>query len=172
MAWYRIAENVLDAIANAINAKTGHTAPMTPVEMVSEIGTISGGGGVVVSTGTITPASDTVELSLVHNLGTFDVMLYVWLDSTNYQALVDMGSNTQHRAVNIVLPIGSKYSDAGRKAFYMTTYRNANVSTGTATYTAPDINSVTINSGGTFKAGLTYNWMAVKYGENTTNRGV
>lgn len=40
MAWYRIAENVLDAIANAINAKTGHTAPMTPVEMVSEIQSI------------------------------------------------------------------------------------------------------------------------------------
>lgn len=47
MAWYRIAGNVLDAIANAINAKTGHTAPMTPVEMVLEIQNIpTGGGGV------------------------------------------------------------------------------------------------------------------------------
>lgn len=45
MAWYRIAENVLDAIADAINAKTGGTSPMTPVEMVTEIGTISGGSG-------------------------------------------------------------------------------------------------------------------------------
>lgn len=44
MAWYRIAENVLNAIANAINAKTGHTAPMTPVEMVSEIQSIPTGG--------------------------------------------------------------------------------------------------------------------------------
>lgn len=44
MAWYRIAENVLDAIANAINAKTGHTAPMTPVEMVLEIQSIQPGG--------------------------------------------------------------------------------------------------------------------------------
>lgn len=45
MAWYRIAENVLDAIANAINAKTGKTAPMTPVDMVSEIQSIQTGGG-------------------------------------------------------------------------------------------------------------------------------
>lgn len=45
MAWYRIAENVLNAIANAINAKTGRTAPMTPVDMVSEIQSIQTGGG-------------------------------------------------------------------------------------------------------------------------------
>jgi hypothetical protein len=44
MAWYRIAENVLDAIANAINAKTGKTAPMTPVDMVSEIQSIQTDG--------------------------------------------------------------------------------------------------------------------------------
>lgn len=45
MAWYRIAENVLDAIADAINAKTGGTSPMTPVEMVLEIQSIPTGGG-------------------------------------------------------------------------------------------------------------------------------
>lgn len=44
MAWYRIAENVLDAIADAINAKTGKSAPMTPVEMVLEIQSIPSGG--------------------------------------------------------------------------------------------------------------------------------
>lgn len=45
MAWYRIAKNVLDAIADAINAKTGGTSPMTPVEMVLEIQSIPTGGG-------------------------------------------------------------------------------------------------------------------------------
>ena len=45
MAWYRIAENVLDAIADAINAKTGGSSPMTPVEMVLEIQSIPTGGG-------------------------------------------------------------------------------------------------------------------------------
>lgn len=44
MAWYRIAENVLTAMANAINAKTGKTAPLTPVEMVAEIQDMPSGG--------------------------------------------------------------------------------------------------------------------------------
>lgn len=58
MAWYRIAENVLDAIANAINAKTGHTAPMTPVEMVLEIQNIPTGGGSQITKDEWTLASD------------------------------------------------------------------------------------------------------------------
>lgn len=60
MAWYRIAENVLDAIANAINAKTGHTAPMTPVEMVSEIQSIPTGSssGYAKKSGSFVPATD------------------------------------------------------------------------------------------------------------------
>lgn len=37
MAWYRIADNILTAMANAINSKTGKTAPLTPVDMVAEI---------------------------------------------------------------------------------------------------------------------------------------
>lgn len=37
MAWYRIAENALDAIANAINAKTGGSSAMTPAQMVTAI---------------------------------------------------------------------------------------------------------------------------------------
>lgn len=45
MAWYRIADNILTAMANAINAKTGKTAPLTPVEMVAEIQDIPTGGG-------------------------------------------------------------------------------------------------------------------------------
>ena len=58
MAWYRIAENVLDAIANAINAKTGGTAPMTPVDMVSEIQSIQTGGASLISKDEWTLASD------------------------------------------------------------------------------------------------------------------
>lgn len=45
MAEYLIQDTTLDAIADAINAKTGGTSAMTPAEMVTEIGSISGGGG-------------------------------------------------------------------------------------------------------------------------------
>ena len=65
MAWYRIAENVLDAIANAINAKTGGTSPMTPVEMVLEIQSIPTGGGV-----------DPVGLILDNNLTEYTNLSY------------------------------------------------------------------------------------------------
>ena len=55
MAEYLIQDTTLDAIADAINAKTGGSAAMTPAEMVTAIGSISGGGGLtpvlVTSTG-------------------------------------------------------------------------------------------------------------------------
>lgn len=44
MAEYKIQDTTLNAIANAINAKTGGTSAMTPAQMVAAIGTISGGG--------------------------------------------------------------------------------------------------------------------------------
>jgi len=45
MAEYLIQGETLDDIADAINAKTGGSSAMTPAEMVTAIGTISGGGG-------------------------------------------------------------------------------------------------------------------------------
>ena len=47
MAEYLIQDTTLDAIADAINAKTGGSSAMTPAEMVTAIGNIpSGGGGI------------------------------------------------------------------------------------------------------------------------------
>lgn len=45
MAEYLIQDTTLDAIANAINAKTGSSSAMTPAQMVTAIRSISGGGG-------------------------------------------------------------------------------------------------------------------------------
>lgn len=45
MAEYLIQSETLDAIADAINAKTGGSSAMTPAEMVTEIGSIQTGGG-------------------------------------------------------------------------------------------------------------------------------
>ena len=44
MAEYLIQSETLDEIADAINAKTGGSSAMTPAEMVTAIGSISGGG--------------------------------------------------------------------------------------------------------------------------------
>ena len=46
MAEYLIQDTTLDAIANAINAKTGSSSAMTPAEMVTEIAAIPSGGGI------------------------------------------------------------------------------------------------------------------------------
>lgn len=45
MAEYLIQDTTLDAIADAINAKTGDSSAMTPAEMVTAIESIGGGGG-------------------------------------------------------------------------------------------------------------------------------
>lgn len=45
MAEYLIQSETLDDIVDAINAKTGGSSAMTPAQMVTAIGTISGGGG-------------------------------------------------------------------------------------------------------------------------------
>ena len=44
MSEYLIQSETLDDIADAINAKTGGSSAMTPAEMVTAIGNISGGG--------------------------------------------------------------------------------------------------------------------------------
>lgn len=45
MAEYKIQDTTLDAIADAINAKTGGSSAMTPAQMVTEIAAIPSGGG-------------------------------------------------------------------------------------------------------------------------------
>ena len=45
MSNYLIQDTTLDAIADAINAKTGGSSAMTPAEMVTEIAAIPTGGG-------------------------------------------------------------------------------------------------------------------------------
>lgn len=52
MSEYLIVDTTLTAIADAIRAKTGETAQMTPLEMPGEIAAISGGGGTVYVPGT------------------------------------------------------------------------------------------------------------------------
>lgn len=89
MAWYRITENVLDAIANAINAKTGKTAPMTPVDMVSEIQSIPTGGGSSlpssvneIAGGSFTLATNTQcdNYSISHNMTNTPKRFVIWRD--------------------------------------------------------------------------------------------
>ena len=68
MADYLIQESTLDAIADAINAKTGGSSAMTPAEMVTAIGNLPSGGDPQVRNwrvlvGTVTQASKATTIS-------------------------------------------------------------------------------------------------------------
>ena len=57
MSTLLVQSGTLDDIADAIRAKTGKVASMTPLEMPQEIASISGGGGVNILSGTSDPTS-------------------------------------------------------------------------------------------------------------------
>ena len=65
MAEYLIRDTTLDAIADAINTKTGGSSAMTPAEMVTAIGSISGGGGTAIQSGHFTPANADSTYSVI-----------------------------------------------------------------------------------------------------------
>lgn len=67
MAEYLIQDSTLTDIADAIRAKTGSAAGMTPVQMVTAIGSIptGGGGGLeLLASGSFTLASEGVAVSI------------------------------------------------------------------------------------------------------------
>lgn len=57
MSTLLVQSGTFDDIADAIRAKTGKVASMTPLEMPQEIASISGGGGVTILSGTSEPTS-------------------------------------------------------------------------------------------------------------------
>lgn len=66
MAEYLIQSETLDDIADAIHAKNpSATYPMTPAQMATAIGSISGGGGVTTFTGTIELTNEDVSSLLI-----------------------------------------------------------------------------------------------------------
>lgn len=93
MAEYLIQDTTLDAIADAINAKTGGSSAMTPAEMVTAIGSIptGGGGGSLPSViskidgGSFTLANDTAGTShwISHNLGVLPKCIIIWTEDSD-----------------------------------------------------------------------------------------
>lgn len=63
MSTYLIQDSTMAGIANAIRAKTGSSATMTPAQMATEIGSISGGSSVTVEPLTVTQNGTTTAPS-------------------------------------------------------------------------------------------------------------
>lgn len=90
MAEYLIQGETLDDIADAINAKTGGSSAMTPTQMVTAIGTISGGGGSLptsiskIDGGEFTFASETESTYRInHTLGVVPKGFVIWTDDVD-----------------------------------------------------------------------------------------
>ena len=84
MSEYLIQDTTLDDIADAINAKTGKSAAMTPAEMVTEIESIEtgGGGGMqLIANGAFTGAGvHNVEIPVGKKMPQTDFMFAVWVE--------------------------------------------------------------------------------------------
>ena len=85
MAEYLIQDTSLEAIADAINAKTGGSSAMTPAEMAAAIGSISGGGGGDLSyhllyDETLSEEVDTIKIDFINAWQEYKV-IYVLVDS-------------------------------------------------------------------------------------------
>lgn len=86
-------ESNIQAIADAIREKNGETTKYKPSEMAAAISAITTGGGSGGGSGNsggasgiymaqVTPASDTAELTVTHNLGTTDILAAVcWAET-------------------------------------------------------------------------------------------
>ena len=89
MAEYLIQSETLDAIADAINAKTGGSSAMTPAEMVTAIGSIPSGGSLPSSIskidgGEFTFASEQESTYRInHTLGVTPKGFVIWTDDVD-----------------------------------------------------------------------------------------
>ena len=113
MAEYLIQSESLDDIADAINAKTGGSSAMTPAQMVTAIGSISGGSVPrVVSVDTYTQVEDWLSDSQGNTLN----FCKTYLDYDNHPTtfkiayITNNNASTYKASVFWVYPIGSTTS--------------------------------------------------------------
>ena len=175
MADYLIHDSTLEDIADAIRAKTGKSATMTPLEMPSEIASIETGGGgsslpstiSVIDGGSFTFASDTQasRYTITHNLGTKPKQIVLWTEDST---LLESSEATSERYIiwsSYMLLSWVHSATTTYTGFPFYVYRNT---TGTSSNTgAPSTatSSVTnsdflLPSTMFYKSGIEYKWVA------------
>lgn len=172
---YRILKSTLDDIADAIRAKTGGSAAMTPAQMVAAIGNIPTGGSLpsVISKidgGSFTLTSDTVcsAYNIPTTLNSPAARFLIWTEDLNLFEAVSKKALIQ--AVVDFQRIETSSSSAVRYGFYSYTQRNTNGSSynglsGMAYSNQPSrfTGNDWINyfiSDTYYLAGVTYKWLA------------
>lgn len=125
--------------------------------------------------GTITPASDGsyASPSIVHNLGTYDVFVILYVDDENYTELLN-GGYSSAQVLKITAVLGTLNKESHVKKFGCSTCKNGTVQITTCSiHSNTTINKVQFSLANAtwFRAGITYKFTVVKYGENTTEMG-
>jgi hypothetical protein len=95
MAEHLIQSETLDEIADAINAKTGGSAAMTPAEMVTAIGSISGGGGrTLLADYTASEDVSAIQIDFTQAMQGYDLYEILFTGTFNKQPYPYVGVNT------------------------------------------------------------------------------
>ena len=167
MADYIIQSETLDNIANAINAKTGGSSAMTPAQMVTEIASISGGGGSLPSSiskidgGEFTFAGDresTYHIS--HTLGVTPRGFVIWTDNVN------LSTTGNYRCIHGVFIVDKTADDNTTSYLYQLGTNNNNFnqytrSVGSNYSGYANDNYISYNvSNIIYASGVTYKWFA------------
>jgi hypothetical protein len=118
MSEFLIQSETLDEIADAINAKTGGSSAMTPAEMVTAIGSISGGGETDLTpffavAGEVTPTSDSSSLAfptdgVLSSVGNVIFFLAYVDDYTQFTEENDMIVGAYKANIQFKVPVGNK----------------------------------------------------------------
>lgn len=118
MSTYLIQDSTLTGIANAIRAKTGGSAAMTPAQMATEIGSISGGSSITVEPLTVTQNGTTTAPS-------GKAYSPVTVNVPNSYSSSDFGKVVAHKDGVYQLTEQTSYGEATNNGKIYTTYNNS-----------------------------------------------
>ena len=94
MAEYLIQDTTLDAIADAINAKTGGSSAMTPAQMVTEIAAIPSGGRTLLADYTASEDVSAIQIDFTEAMQGYDLYEILFTGTFNKQPFPYAGVNT------------------------------------------------------------------------------
>lgn len=168
-----IQDGTLTDIADAIRAKTGKSATMTPLEMPTEIASIeTGGGGSLPSIiskidgGSFTPSSDTqgTAYAISHNLGVVPKCFVIWTeDALSGTEAIRYMSNAYMTVTDITRSNDTHY-DATGAVYILYNGNTTSINASLSSSAVDDYMTTSVikwnNSAVYYKSGLTYKWIA------------
>lgn len=131
------------AACDKIRERTGKTDMIRSADMAAEIDNIPSGSELTVLTGTFTPAEDTKNISVSHNLGKMPKIIFVFLENEQYHVATAKSSSP---GLDLYRPSLAAYAYGHSVVVYGSMWNTA-MSMNTKYYTDIDITSTAANSG-------------------------